>query len=170
MNISNCNLKDLPKIFGLYRAAVDYQRAKGYNLWPEFDRSMVETEIAENRIYKITEGDEITCIFSIAYSDPSIWQEKDKEPSIYLHRIATNPSFKGRSLVHLVKKWAVEYARANNRKFLRLDTWGDNENLKQYYLQCGFDFVGRRHLTKEEAAGMPVHYCGLTLSLFEIAL
>lgn len=170
MKIEHSTQEDIESIFSLYRSAVEYQRAKGYNLWPEFDRTMVEKEISEKRNYKITEGNTITCVFTIVYNDPSIWQEKDKEPSVYLHRIATNPAFKGKGMIHLIKKWAAEHARNEGRKFLRLDTWGDNENLKTYYIQCGFNFIGHKHLTKEEAANMPVHYCGLTLSLFEIPL
>src|SRR6202008_1369973 len=70
---------DLDDILGLYRSAIKYQKEKGYNLWPEFERSLIEKEISENRHYKITESGEIACVFSLLYNDPIIWKEKDAD-------------------------------------------------------------------------------------------
>ncbi len=168
MRIEPSEIQDLDPAMALYRAAVDYQRINGYNLWPEFDRALIENEIKEKRHYRIVEGNEIACVFSVVYNDPIIWEEKDKEPSIYLHRIATNPHFKGKGIMHLIKKWAAEHALQNGRKFIRMDTWGDNEKLKAYYVNCGFTYIGQKHLPQPTT--LPQHYWGLTLSLFEIQL
>lgn len=34
-----------------------------------------------------------------------IWGDKNSEPSVYLHRIATNPNFRGQKQVIEVVKW-----------------------------------------------------------------
>ena len=47
-----------------------------------------------------------------------------------------------------------------------MDTWSDNEKLLEYYTSCGFEYVGVVHLQKSE--GLPKHYEGISLSLFEI--
>ncbi len=47
-----------------------------------------------------------------------------------------------------------------------MDTWGDNEPLIAYYQSCGFQFLGLTTLQKSE--GLPKHYEGACLSLFEI--
>src|ERR1700757_1968100 len=130
MKIQNSSISDLENIFELYRSAVNYQRINGYNLWPEFEYSLIENEIKEKRHWKIVSGNEIACVFSVVYSDPIVWEEKDKEPSVYLHRIATNPLYKGKGIMQLIKNWAGEHALQNNKKFIRMDTWGDNEKLK----------------------------------------
>lgn len=166
--IQNSNITDIEAIFSLYHAAVDYQRKNGYNLWPEFERGLIEKEISEKRNYKIIEGNEIACVFSIVYNDPIIWEEKDKDPAMYLHRISTNPAFKGKGIMNFIKDWSVKHARENNKKFIRMDTWGDNEKLKEYYLNCGFTYIGQKHIPQPTI--LPQHYWGLTLSLFEIAL
>jgi len=168
MEIQHSTIEDIETAFTLYRAAVDYQRINGYNLWPEFERDLIEKEVLEKRHYKIREDKEIACVFSVVYNDPIIWEEKDKEPSVYLHRIATNPAFKGKGLMHLIKKWAADHARQNGKKFIRMDTWGDNEKLKAYYVKCGFNYLGQKHLPQPTT--LPQHYWGLTLSLFEIEL
>jgi hypothetical protein len=40
---------------------------------------------------------------------------------------------------------------------LRLDTWGDNEELSDYYQQCGFTFLG---VITPDYNGLPKHYDG----------
>lgn len=168
MRIEHSHINDIETIFGIYRAAIDYQRAHGYNLWPVFERSLIEKEIEEKRHYKITGDNRVACVFSVVYNDPIIWEEKDRDPSVYLHRIATHPSFKGKGLMHLVKKWAADHAHQNNKKFIRMDTWGDNEGLKKYYLNCGFTYLGQKSLSQPNP--LPQHYWGTSLSLFEIIL
>jgi RimJ/RimL family protein N-acetyltransferase len=46
-----------------------------------------------------------------------------------------------------------------------MDTWGDNEKLIAYYQKCGFEFLG---IITPDYNGLPKHYEGITLSLFEI--
>jgi|ERR1700756_5182772 len=159
---------DLEIILGIYRDAVKYQKEKGYNLWPEFEKSLIEKEIQEQRHYKIIQNDKIACVFSILYNDPIIWKEKDKDPAIYLHRIATNINFKGKGMMQLITDWAYKHAAQHNKKHIRMDTWSDNENLKSYYLNFGFIHMGQVNLQKNNE--LPSHYWGSTLSLFEIKI
>ncbi|HWY37049.1 MAG TPA: GNAT family N-acetyltransferase [Bacteroidia bacterium] len=168
MQISNTGITDIEKVFYLYRAAVNYQRINGYNLWPEFERVLIENEIKEKRHYKITEANDIACVFSVVYNDPIIWEEKDKEPSVYLHRIATDPLFKGKNMMGIITRWAKQHALQKNKKFIRMDTWGDNDKLKTYYERCGFNYIGKKQLPQPNP--LPQHYWGSTLSLFEIKL
>jgi predicted GNAT family N-acyltransferase len=167
MKILNSNIKDLDIIFSLFDSAIAYQKAKGYELWPQFDRAMIEKEIHEQRNWKIVKDDAIACIFSVMYSDPVIWPlEKNSEPAVYLRRITINPSFKGQNMMEKVKQWAVEHAQHKKKRFVRMDTWGNNITLRNYYISCGFNYLGQRYL--ENTKGLPAHYGGDVLSLFEI--
>jgi ribosomal protein S18 acetylase RimI-like enzyme len=161
-------LNDLETILGLYRDAVKYQKEKGYNLWPEFEKALIEREINEQHHYKVIQEGKIACVFSVLYNDPIIWKEKDKDPAIYLHRIATNPNFKGKGMMQLITNWAHEHAIQHHKKYIRMDTWGDNENLKNYYIHFGFKHMGQVSLPKNHE--LPSHYWGSTLSLFEIKI
>ena len=91
MQIINSTPSDIEIIFSLYDDAVAFQKTKFDKHWLSFDREMVENEIAEKRQWKIMENDEVVCIFAIAYEDPFIWKEKNADPSVYIHRIVTNP-------------------------------------------------------------------------------
>ncbi len=165
MEIINTNTNDLEIIFKLFDRAVEYQKKKGYELWPEFSRTLIETEIKEKRHFKIIENHVIICIFSVMYNDPVIWGEKDKEDAIYLHRITINPLHKGKKIMCVIKEWATQHAKQESKKFIRMDTWGNNKTLCDYYISCGFNYIGQQYLSKTEV--VPNHYGGNVLSLFE---
>jgi predicted GNAT family N-acyltransferase len=157
---------DLDLIFSLFDSAILYQEKNNYDLWPQFSRQLIETEIEEGRHWKITAGQDCVCVFSVLYSDAEIWKEKNEEPAVYLHRIAVHPLFKGRGMMHVIKAWAIGHAKENEKKHVRMDTWGNNENLRKYYIKCGFNYIGQQYL--QEANGRPLHYGGAVLSLFQI--
>ena len=169
MEILNSTPRDTETIFELYKLATEYQRANGYNEWKEFAPELIAAEISEKRHWKIVIDNSIACIFSVFYNDPLLWGELDNEYSIYIHRIATNPLFKGKGMTHLIIDWAKTHAGETGRKFIRMDTWADNKNLTEYYIKCGFNIVGYRQLDKE-AKGLPMHYSTLSLVLFEIVV
>lgn len=168
MDFLNSTIEDFDCIFRLYDAAIEFQKTKFDKSWLPFDRTMIEREIAEKRLWKIVIDEKIACIFSIAFEDPLIWKEKSAEPSIYIHRIVTNPEFRGQKFVPKITEWARGYARSIGKNFIRMDTWGDNQKLLDYYVSCGFEFLGV--ITPTKSAELPKHYDGITLSLFEIKL
>jgi hypothetical protein len=163
MQIENCSPEDVDFILYLNKKAIGYQRSKGYNLWPVFERSYIEKEVREKTSWKITDGNKIACTFSVLYSDPVIWQERNSDPAVYLHRIATNPEYKGKQLITIVRDWAIEHAKQLNKKFVRMDTWGNNIRMREYYVQHGFQYLGQSFLKEEEE-----HYGGKELSLLQI--
>jgi hypothetical protein len=168
MNVENSTNKDIDEIFRLYKAATDFQKKKFIVHWPEFDRGLIETEIAEGRQWKVVINDSIACIWATTFSDPQIWEERNNDAAIYIHRIATNPDFRGNNFVELIVGWVKQYASVNEKKFVRLDTVGDNSGLIAYYTKCGFDFLGLLKLKNTE--GLPAHYDNATVSLFQIEL
>ena len=167
-NILNTTPADIDLIFRFFDAAIAYQQKKGYNLWPRFERSLIETEIDEKRHYKVMEDGNVLGIFSVVYSDPVIWGERNADPAVYLHRITVNSEFKGRQIMIPIREWAIAHAKATGKKYVRMDTWGSNETLRNYYIACGFTYIGQQHLT--QAPGLPLHYGGAELSLFEVGV
>ncbi len=165
MEIINSSISDLETTFRLFDHAITYQKRNGYQLWPQFSRDMIIAEIKEKRHWKIIDNGQIICVFSVMYNDPVIWGEMDKDPSVYLHRIAVNPEFKGKRIMTIIKHWATLHAIEMGKRYLRMDTWGENETLRNYYIKCGFHYIGQQHLTTPE--GSPEHYGGNLLSLFQ---
>ena len=168
MDIQNSTLEDINEIYRLYKLATDYQKTRYIVHWPEFERVLIETEIRENRQWKLMLDNSIACIWATTFSDPLIWEEKNNDPAVYIHRIATNPEFRGRNLVSEIVDWAKRYAKENNKKFIRLDTIGENEKLIEHYKNSGFAFLGLSKL--KNTKDLPQHYDNATVSLFELPL
>ncbi|APU67323.1 GNAT family N-acetyltransferase [Christiangramia flava] len=160
---------DMAEIFQLYSEASAYQKAKKtVVVWPEFERSLVEREIREKRQWKLLIDGEIACVWAITFSDEQIWEEKDNEISLYIHRIATKPKFRGHNFVKVIVAWAKNYALETGRRFVRLDTLGNNLKLIEHYTAAGFEFLGMFNLQNTDQ--LPAHYQGVPACLFEIDL
>jgi GNAT superfamily N-acetyltransferase len=156
MKIINCEIGDLDEVFRLYAIASAYQQSKNVVVWPKFEQELILTEIAEKRMFKLLINDVIACIWSVTFSDVEIWEERDNDESIYIHRIATNPDFRGNNFIKTLLEWAKIYAKDNGRTFIRLDTLGYNVKLIEHYTRAGFDFLGMFRL--KSTNGLPEHY------------
>src|SRR5690606_7226577 len=116
--IKKSSIDDLAEILRLYREAATFQKIKfPGNQWPEFSRELIIKELGENRQFKIVIDDKIACIWAVTFSDPEIWEEMNIDPALYIHRIATNPNFRGHNFVAKIVSWAKDYAREHNKKF-----------------------------------------------------
>lgn len=169
MKIQTSTSNDIPEIFRQYDLATEYQKTIfPENTWPTFERELVETEIQEQRQFKMLIDGQIACVWAITFADPQIWEERDKDPSIYIHRIATNPDFRGQNFVAEIVDWARDYAKSHQKKYIRMDTCGDNQKLIKHYTSCGFNFLGIVRL--KNADELPSHYQDADVCLFEIKL
>lgn len=156
LEIKNSSLADVDAILALYDAAIDLQTKKKMVIWPKFERSFVEKEIQEKRQWKIMIDGQIACNWSITFEDKEIWGEKDNNNSIYIHRLAANPAFRGNRFIDVIVPWAKAYALSKGRTYVRLDTLGNNTALIKYYTSAGFDFLGIFKLTNTD--NLAAHY------------
>ena len=169
MKIENCTTNDLPEISRLYRLASEYQKLKKtVVVWPEFEKQLIETEISENRQWKLIIDGKIACVWATTFSDLQIWEERNKDAALYIHRIATNPNFRGKNFVSIIVDWAKKYAKSIDKDFVRLDTLGNNVKLIEHYKNAGFSFIGMFDL--KDTSELPDHYHNVPASLFEIKL
>ena len=169
MVITNSNLNDIPEIFRLYKLATDFQKVKfPENQWPEFGNELITAEVIENRQFKILIENKIACIWAITYSDVQIWEGSANNSSIYIHRIATNPEFRGKNLVKVIVDWSTNYAQKHQKQSIRMDTCGKNDKLINHYKNCGFNYLGIKKL--KNTSELPSHYHNADVCFFEIEL
>ena len=169
MEIKNSTQEDIPEIFRLYKLATEFQKSKfPENHWPQFENAMIATEVQKNLQFKLVIDNQIACVWAITYSDPQIWENVDNDDSIFIHRIATNPKFRGNNFVKIIAAWAIKLAKKQNKQFIRMDTCGKNEGLIQHYKSCGFEFLGIKKL--KNTLDLPSHYYNVDVCFFEIKL
>ena len=120
MTIKNSSISDIDEIFKQYLLASQYQQSKKTVIvWPNFDRKMVENEIEEKRQFQLLIAGKIACVWAITFSDPQIWEERNKDRAVYIHRIATNPEYRGNNFVGTIVKWAKTLALKEVSKQLK---------------------------------------------------
>ena len=169
MEIRNCLMSDANEILLLYEAARNLQTQRKMVIWPSFEKSFIEKEIQEERQWKIISDNVIACNWTITFEDKEIWGEKDKGDAIYIHRICTNPALRGNRYIDTIVEWSGKYAKQIGKKFVRLDTLGNNIKLIEHYTSAGFEFLGMLKLT--DTANLPGHYQNEpNCCLFEIDL
>lgn len=169
MIITESTSYDILEILKLYKLATDFQKIKfPSNQWPEFSQTFINNDITEGRQFKLLIENKITCIWTITYSDAQIWEDKENNSSIYIHRIATNPEFRGNNFVLAIVEWAKNFAIKQKKQFIRMDTCGNNERLINHYKSCGFSFLGMKKL--KNTSELPSHYHNADVCFFEIEL
>lgn len=169
MTISNSTLDDIPEIYRLYELARNFQKIKfPGNIWPEFDKDFIATEVIENRQFKLVIDNKIACIWAITFNDAKIWEEKENNDAVYLHRIATNPDLRGMNFVQLIADWSTDFGKKENKKFIRMDTCGQNVRLINHYKNAGFQFLGMKKL--KDSSGLQKHYQNADVCFFQINL
>lgn len=169
VKIENSTEADISEIFRLYKEASAHQtRVNATVVWPTFEKQLVETEVAEKRQWKLLIDNQIACVWAITFEDEQIWEERNADAAIYIHRIATNPTFRGQNFVTTIVDWGKVYARSLGKDYLRLDTIGENTGLIRHYTKSGFDYLGMFNMKSTE--GLPGHYQSGHVALFEIKL
>lgn len=168
ISFERSTLNDIDAIFGFYDDAIAFQKTVFKKHWKGFERDMIEHEVKEGRQWKILRNGEIACVFAVEFTDPLIWKEQDKDPSIYLHRIVSSSKFRGSNFMLDIINWGQHFARENKARYIRMDTWGDNPRLIAYYVKSGFRHVG--FSIPQASASLPKHYEGIELALFEITV
>ncbi|MGZ3863204.1 MAG: GNAT family N-acetyltransferase [Bacteroidia bacterium] len=156
MEIQVCTLNDLNHILSLYQAARELQTQRKTVIWPVIEGSFIEKEILEQRQWKIVIDGKMACNWAITFADKEIWGEKDKNDSIFIHRICVNSDFRGNRFIDHITEWAKGYAKQMEKRFVRLDTLGNNTRLIEHYTSSGFNFLGMVRLT--DTAALPKHY------------
>ncbi len=163
----SCHL-DINSILQLYDEATALQASKGMSQWPKINRSLVESEIAEKRQWKMVLQGQIVCVWVVAFEDPQIWGERSLEPSVFIHRIANHPLYRGQGFVGKIVDWAKDCYSGGDIRFIRLDTVGYNEGLIRVYTNHGFTLLEPIEL--EDTTGLPSHYSDAEVYLFEMEL
>lgn len=159
---------DLPLIYWLFEKAIAYQKENGFVGWQTYDKKYLKADVEKELVFKLTRGKELVCIFCVCYTDPLIWRKKEKGDAIYLHRVVVHPEYRGEHLFAKVFEWAIVHARQMQRRFVRMDTWADNQKIIRYYTGYGFRFV-EEYKTPNDP-NLPDQHRNLKVALLEFSI
>jgi len=166
--IENTTTSDLEFIYSLFDSAIEYQKRNGYSVWRGYDKDALKNDIDAGNQYKILIDSQIAIVFSVCYSDKIIWRDRELGNSVYLHRIVVNPVFKGQKLFGQILTWAIDHSKRKGLSSIRMDTWGDNPTIIDYYKSFGFSFI--ETYTTPDSTELPSQHRNLGLALLEMRL
>lgn len=141
INIINTVEEDLEFIYTLFEDAIDYQVKNGYPDWKDYSKESLKEDIHLKRQYKIVINNDIACIFTICLEDKIVWQKREQQDAIYLHRIVVNKKYKGQRLVGQIMGFVSKYSLNLGRLKIRIDTWANNPTIIHYYKSFGFKII-----------------------------
>ncbi len=167
-SVINTSKSDLEFVYFLFEKAIEYQRKNNYTVWRGYDKNALMTDMAKKLQFKIVRDKEVLCVFSICYSDQIIWRERENQDAIYIHRMVTNPKHRGQKQFTKVLMWAIEKAKEKNLAYIRMDTWGDNPKIIEYYKSFGFQFI--ENYTTPRTKELPTQHRNLNLALLQMDL
>lgn len=166
MEIHNSRLPDIDSFRTFWDSAAEYQRARQLPVWPAFPEERIRNEIQTGLHFSARMPDDVVAgYFSLVLADELIWGEEEQGDAIYIHRVCVNPSRKGNNLSVAILEWAHGHASRLGRKFIRMDTWADNRRLVDFYISCGFHYIGDRQLG--DVPELEPHYSNVKLALFQ---
>lgn len=137
---------DVEAVFSLYEARVawmDRANIRQWNVTGYLDVYPVDYYRERQRLGQLfvlrgPAGELLGAV--VLLSRDGRWPDSGEVPAYYIHNLVTDPGAKGAGRLLLAR--AEELARADGKKFLRLDCAVDNRFLNQYYEEQGFVFAG----------------------------
>jgi len=166
--ITNASVADLEEIYLLFEEAISFQKRNHYVGWHSYDKEFIQTDIQNKGLFKVMSGGRITGIFSVCFSDSFIWRDMETGEALYLHRVVVNQQARVEKLFGNVLNWAIKVAHEKQLKYIRIDTWAENEKIIAYYKSYGFLFV--ENYTTANSSELPAQHRNLDVALLQLTL
>lgn len=148
-NIVLAQEKDLKKINNLYSKRLNWFNENNIKQWGEnypnkYNIEYLKEQMVINKLFVIKNNNKIVGSMLLKNDDPKFWD--DNEKAYYIHHLVTdiNTHGIGIKLIDFAKEECIK----NNKTYLRLDCVSKNEWLNEYYKNLGFEYYGKKELTK----------------------
>ena len=155
MRIALATTEDFDTILGLIEEASAWLRTKDTDQWadpwPTRDArdARVTRGLAGGKTWIVWDEDVAAATVTLTPKlNPKVWSRPActcdlSERAVYAHRLITARSHKGLGLGAQLIDWAGLGARYRyGAKWIRIDVWGTNTGLHDYYLSTGFEPCG----------------------------
>ncbi|MFL0353304.1 GNAT family N-acetyltransferase [Xanthomarina sp. GH4-25] len=137
--IRKATYKDIDCILQITKACAAFMIDKGVFQWNEHYPSKLafNNDILRNELYVLeNESNIIGCIVISTFMDeeyiPINWLTPNKN-NIYIHRLAVHPNQQGKGYAQILMDFAEAFAKNNDYKSIRLDTFSQNKRNQTFY-------------------------------------
>lgn len=148
VTVRPAEVDEVPLIVDWRRQAATWLAAKGTDQWSdaglsaETFTSRVHSSIAAGETWVAeVDGAPAATIAVDEWANPGLWTPAEQQESVMVHRMLTDPRFRGHGLGTVLLDQADRIAQARSKRFVRLDAWTTNKQLHDYYERQGFRLV-----------------------------
>lgn len=139
------NLDDLPQLKKVYIDIVQDMNEQNIEIWDEvYPCEFLEKDIRENRLYILTDKDEIVSAFALTKTNAGEaaleWTNKNNK-AYYLDRLVVNKKYSKKGIGSYMLGKAKEISKNLGAEYLRLFVVDINEPAIRLYLKNGFKRV-----------------------------
>ena len=146
LSIVSAGPDDLGRYLELLEEVANWLETRGIRQWPpgNFRRSAdyYADSITRQEVQLAFLGDDLVGTLRVLLREPIVWPEIVEEDAIYVYNLAVRRAWADRGLGGRMLEWAGGRAASLGRKYVRLDCVPDNEFLRDYYTQAGFEERG----------------------------
>ena len=149
--IEKATLRDADEVGALYDSVNDHLEATvNYPGWKKGlypIREDAEDAIREDTLFVLRENGQITGTVILSHRAESAYEqapwgvELSPEQVLVVHTLAVHPQFRGRSVGRRLAEFAVEHAKAQGMRALRLDVNAKNVPAIRLYEGLGFALI-----------------------------
>lgn len=148
--------KDINNISKTYTELLEYEKTNVSNsnwklgLYPT--EKTAENGIKEKSLFILEENNEICASMILNHQQAEEYKniqwtvEADKNEVLVIHTLCVPPSKSGHGYGKKMVYFAIEFAKKNKIKTIRIDTWHKNFPAQSLYKKCGFKLLGEQHV------------------------
>ena len=147
--IREATVDDLDAILKITKSCAKKLVSKNIFQWNEYypNRNVFENDLYNKWLYVTVKENKV--IGSICVSDliddeyaTVKWLTPNNNNNIYIHRLAVDPDYQGVGYAQKMMYFAEEFAKKNEYKSIRLDTFSKNMKNQKFYKQRGYKKLG----------------------------
>jgi GNAT superfamily N-acetyltransferase len=131
---------DLDRVLEILEEASGWLTSKGLETqWhpsPTFRESILEN-IDRGEVHVVKDLNATVGTITLQWSDQKFWGDLPLNAG-YVHKLAIKRSYSGQRLGLRLLQWAEAKARAEGKRYLRLDCLAGNKTIREYYEKAGF--------------------------------
>lgn len=145
MNLRLAEKNDLPQLKRMYEKIIGNMIKNNIQIWDEvYPCEFFLHDIENNRLYILTEDNDIVAAFALCESNDGEgylkWKDI-KEKAIYIDRLGVNVNYLRQGIGGIMLKSAMKLAKQKGAKYLRLFVVDINRPAINLYLKNGFNQV-----------------------------
>lgn len=162
MDIRTARESDTEAIMRLVAQAQRFMAQNGLDQWQDGypQRERIEQDIAQKIGYVVCENENPVAYFAVLLCDEpdyhEIYEGEWKTAGEYatIHRAAVSDAARGKGLASRIFSFALEHAKQNDQKSLRIDTHEQNAPMRHAIAKFGFEQRGVIYVEGDAQTGL----------------